>query len=364
MPFEKDQETQVEIDMDAAQADISSELFGQGDDEESDDQKPAGEEDDDSGEATPTVEETSSPQPDAEKQPEVVPPTEGDNSAEVQAAGAPKTWNKEELATWATVPKEIQDKLTPILERREQDFFNGISQYKGMAERGQAYESVVEPYRPILAAENIDPVGLFQSFSANHYILSRGTEEQKVELAARMLEGYNIPLQGLLEYIAEGGGQQIKDPQYQQLEQRFNELNNRLSAEDTRRAEEQRTRISQEIETFASAKDDKGAPLHPYFDEVAQDIQQLFAAGAAKTLEEAYDKAVYANPTTRQKEIDRLTAERTSSLTSQSEQRRKKVADSTADNVTTTSKPRDGTVPKGSIDDTLQETMAAIEARG
>jgi hypothetical protein len=369
MPFDKEedqgQETQVDVDLDAAQAEISSELFGQGDDEEG---KPAGDEGDDqsAGEGSETDGEgaVAGTEDQAPPHSETV---EGENSAEVQELGAPKTWNNEELATWATIPQEIQAQIAPILERREQDFLNGITQYKQAAEVGAAYSKVVEPYAPILAAENVDPVGLFQSFAANHYLFSRGTQEQKVELAARLLEGYNIPLEPLLEHIASGmeaGGGVAHDPAYRELKAELDGLKQTLTSVGARETEATRTRIQNEIETFATAKDDKGNLVHPYFDEVAADIQNLFAAGLAKDLNEAYDKAVYANPATRQKEIDRLTAERTSSLTAEQNKRKQKIAESTGDHVKTTSKPRDGTVAKGSIDDTLQETMEAIKARG
>jgi hypothetical protein len=43
---------------------------------------------------------------------------------------------------------------------------------------------------------------MFQSFAANHYLLTKGTPEQKVELAASLLNGYNIPLAELLNFIS------------------------------------------------------------------------------------------------------------------------------------------------------------------
>jgi hypothetical protein len=93
-------------------------------------------------------------------------------------------------------------------------------------------------------------------------------------------------------------------------------------------------------------------------------LPSFFEAGLAKDLPEAYEKAVYANPTTRQKEIDRLTAEKTSAkLTPKRISVKTKVASSTADQIRTTPKSRDGTVPTGSMDDTLSETLAAIQSR-
>ncbi len=83
----------------------------------------------------------------------------------------------------------------------------------------------------------------------------------------------------------------------------------------------------------------------------------------ANTLAEAYEKAVYANPATREKEIARLTAERQSTAEAEAKTRADKKARTTADSVTLIPKQRDGTVPVGSLDDTLSETMAAIESR-
>lgn len=355
---EKEVEETQDIDLEAAQAEISSELFGQGG-EEGEDNAPEGEEEQ-SSEKDPKPDDAAAPSPQSDDEAKAV---EGEvveeNSDNVQALGAPKTWNKEELATWATIPDAEKAKLVPILERREADFLNGISQYKGMAERGQAYETVVEPYRPILAAENVDPVQLFQSFASNHYLLSRGTPEQKVQLAANLLSGYNIPLVDLLNHIADSGGEvKPADPEVTALKKEIEELKSGFTARQTQEAEAMMERLGKEIDDFRADKE-----AHPYFDEVADDITRLFETRQAANLTEAYEKAVYLNPVTRQKEIDRLTAESASKREAEAEEKRKKVADSQADRVKTTPKSRDGTVPTGSMDDTLNETMAAIRSR-
>jgi hypothetical protein len=363
-------ETQSDFDMSSATAEISSELFGQ-DDKEEDKDKDEGASPREDGSAAPAEGEENKSSDVASIEAAETPPQQtaeeggdqstagGDNSAEVQAIGAPDTWSKEELATWATIPKEVQTALAPILARREEDFLRGITQYKGAAELGQKYDAVVEPYKPILAAENIDPVQMFQSFAGNHYILTRGTPEQKVELAAAMLNGYKIPLADLLNHIADSDIiPEAEDPRVTALRKEVDDLkrgyNERTNSERAATAE----RVSQEIEAFAAD------PAHPHFNEVADHISKLFETGMAKTLPEAYEMAVYANPVTRQKEIDRLTAERTSAAQTEEQKRKDKKTKSTADHVTLTPKSRDGTVPLGSIDDTLQATLAEIESRG
>lgn len=347
---EPDTETQSDFDIDSAQAEISSDLFGQ--DEDGEDGEPAaGEEGAESGQ---TVDSDLPPQPDEAK------PVEGEvledeNSAAVRDVGAPKTWTKEALETWATIPPRAQQEIL----KREEDFFKGISQYKGAAEVGAAYDAVIEPYKPILAAEQIDPVQMFQSFAANHYILTKGSPEQKIELAAAMLAGYQIPLPELLNYIAD---QDLDfnppDPEVTALRNELGQIKNLIAGAQSQQAQQVSNTVVSEINAFAAD------PAHPHFDELAADIGKLFEAGLATSLQEAYEKAVYANPQTRQKEIDRLTAEARTSAGEAQKTRKDKIARLTADQVLTTPKSRDGTVPVGSIDDTLAETMASIESRG
>lgn len=355
LPPEDENESQSEVDLSAAQAEISSELFGQDGDEE-DGSSGSTEEGEvaDSGEVERSDAPEPSPQPEGEQGDKLAEGGE-ENSAEVQETGAPKTWTKEALETWATIPERAQQEIL----KREEDFMRGITTYKAAAEIGMAYDQVVEPYKPILQAENIDPVQMFQSFAANHYLLTKGTVQQKIELAASMLQGYEIPLPELLNYIAENDVDlNPVDPEVEALRHELSEIKNFIHSAQTRQTEAARTTISSEIDAFAAD------PAHPYFNELAADIGKLFEAGLATSLQEAYDKAVYANPATRQKEIDRLTAEARTSAEQAQTLRKDKIASSTADHIVSTPKSRDGTVPTGSIDDTLRETMDSIESRG
>lgn len=347
--------SETELDTSAAIAEISADLFGQG-----------GESGDAGAEAgaaeapgKPSPVEPSSSQQSADKTAQADPspqpgqsPAEGDNSQQVQDTGAPKTWTKEALESWATIPPRAQQEIL----KREEDFLKGITQYKDRAEIGDRYDSAVAPYKPILQAENIDPVQMFQSFAANHYILSRGTEAQKLELAANMIAGYNIDFNKLISFI---GDHIIEpaDPRVAALEAEVRELR---KGQETRQQQDLTAtteRLSAEITAFAQD------PAHPYFNELVDDISKLFETGQATNLQEAYDKAVYLNPTTRQKEIDRLTALKSTSVSAEEQARRSKIAASTAADLSLDPKSKNGTVPIGSIDDTLAETMARINGR-
>lgn len=354
MPKNIDELTdQSDLDTSAAIAEISADLFGQG----SDNSDAGGKSADAGADGVPSgpseVEQNPSQQQDKTGQEKPsADPDQSQTTPEVQETGAPKTWSKEALAEWATLPPRAQQEIL----KREEDFLRGITQYKERAETGDRFSKVVEPYSPILQAENIDPVQMFQSFAANHYILSRGTEAQKLELAANMIAGYGIDFNNLANFI----GDRIlepADPRVATLEQEIAALKQGQATITEREKAAQVQQLGSEIETFAAD------PAHPFFAELVDDIAKLFETGQANTLAEAYEKAVYLNPTTRQKEVERLTAERLASQTTETVNRQDKIARSTAADLSLTPKSRNGTVPIGSIDDTLAETMARIANR-
>lgn len=346
MPTDEEEIVEAEVqnlDTEAALAEISADLFGQ-------ETKEVGEETEQQAE---TPAETSSTS--VVETPPAITEEGGDlaaeNSEAVQEVGAPKTWTADAIKEWATIPDRAKQEIL----KREEDMFRGLEQYRERAELGSKYDSVVEPYRAALAAEQIDPVGLFQSFAANHYLLARGTPEQKLEIASTLITHYGVDLTALVTKLS---NYSQPDPQIVSLQEEIRQLKSGLTSINSSAEEAQRVEFTKQVEAFASD------PAHSYFSEVAEDIALLLKNRVATSLEDAYDKAVFANPVTRQKEIDRLTAEKVSASEAAAKARADKVAKATGANVTSIAKSRDGTIAVGSIDDTLNETLERIRAQG
>lgn len=326
--------TQSEFNTESALADISSDLFGQ-------------EGEGDGGVPAEGAEATAAPAPSGES----AESSPLENSEEVQAAGAPETWTKEALAEWAGIPDRAKEEIL----KREEDMHRGLEEYKGRALVGDRYAEAVKPYAPVLEKMQIDPVEMFQNFAGNHYLLSFGTPQQKLELAANLLQNYNIDI---IEVAGVMGNMPALDPKARALEIENDRLRKAMNERNNTDLSAARNRISTEIEAFASD------PKNIYFDELSNDIAKLLETGVASTLQEAYEKATFANPATRKKEVERLTAERRASDLVAEKTRKDAIAKSTAADVNTRPNNRDGTIPLGSMDDTLEETLAAIRARG
>jgi hypothetical protein len=292
-----------------------------------------------------------------ESPPSVEPAAEdkaGENSEEVQALGAPSTWTKEALAEWATMSPTLQKEVL----KREEDFHKGIESYKARAEFGDSFAEIMKPYETQLAAENVDPRQLVQAFAANHYTLLHGTPAQKTELTARLILGYGINVGDLADNLQRLNYKDPApvDPEVANLKKEVQELRGRFSQQDTASRAELVNKIAADVDAFA--KD----PAHPFFEEVSVDIEALLRSGVAKDLQDAYDRAVWANPTTRAKVLD---AQNSAAKIAQEEaERQRKASRGNSANIAVLPNARSGTTPVGTIDDTLEETLAAIKSRG
>lgn len=344
-------------DLSDALASIADDLgFGQEDGDKGG--KPAGEPAGEPGAARPPVETPPAQIKEDGDQPQVggplaTPPAEipPANTPDVVATGAPETWTKEALAEWAKIPPVAQAEIL----KREEDMHRGIAGYKEKADLGSRYEALYQPYAPILAAENINPDQLFSAFAANHYLMSRGTEDQKYAVAKNVLDGYGLDINRLIGLYQ---NQPQRNPEIDELRRQLTSVTTNLSQRDQEASSRAHAENLRQIEIFAAQ------PEHQYFREVADDIAALLRGGGAQSLQEAYDKAVFANPVTRQKEIDRLTTEKVSAASAAEAERIAAAKRAKSADVSTSQTNRGGTTPKGSMDDTLRETFEAIQARG
>lgn len=220
-------------------------------------------------------------------------PTSGaEADAAAQAKPVPKTWPKEMHDHWAKTPKEVQD----YWETREKQMLDGIEQYKGDANYGKAMRDAITPYMALIQAQGIDAPRAVQALLNAHYKLSVSSPSQKQQYLQYIAKQYGIDTGQ-----APQGGQQDTDLRYQQLQDEVHNLKQVINQGTQSQLNAERERIGKEVNAFASD------PAHPYFDEVADDIIVMLKAGLP--LQDAYDRAVWANPVTRAKETARLQTE-------------------------------------------------------
>ena len=272
------------------------------------------------------------------------PAKEGTPAPAAAALQPPKTWRPEAAAKFATLPPEVQQEVL----KREEDIFKGLESYKADASIGKALKGVVQPYLQMFQSQGIDPMQQVSGLMRAHVALATGTPEQKQQFFQHLAKEYGVDLGTEAPYV---------DPQVAGLQKQLTDLQSRLNGREQQEANDARSKLQAEIDTFASD------PAHQYFDEVANDIAGLLRSGAAKDLKDAYDKAIWANPITRAKEQARLTADAEAKAKAEAAERAKQARKATGANVKSSAKAASGTAPLGSIDDTLNAALANIKSR-
>lgn len=308
-----------DFNMEAAQQSISDDLFQSEEDVSEEISEDVSEE---------IAEETKEPE-------EVI-----EETTEVKAKNAPQSWKKEMHEAFSSLPPNVQE----YIEQREQQMRDGLEKDRTDANLGRTMRDVLTPHLALIKEQGINEVDAVRYMLNAHNRLSRARGEEKSQLAKEFLQAYGITMDGKQPEV---------DPVISQLRQELNGIKSHLTASQERTLQEQRSRVMKDVESFASE--------HPYFDDVADDIVPFINAGL--DLKDAYEKAVWANPVTRQKEIERTQKEAEEKVKLKAKQEAEAAKKAKSVNVRGRDTQKTPTGPKGTMEDTMRETFREIQAR-
>jgi hypothetical protein len=278
--------------------------------------------------------------------PEPSPPLVAATPAVPIGRQVPKSWPKEMHEHWGNTDPKVQE----YWETREQQMQTGLDQYKTEAQLAKTFEQILHPFAPILKSQGVDAPQAVQYLLTAHQRLTQGTPDAR--RAAYDELGRSLGFQQTATPQTE---QAPIDPALYSLQQQMAQIQSTLTARQQADYQAAQARTSQEVEQFASD------PTHPHFNEVADDIVLLLKTGLP--LQEAYDKAVWANPLTREQQLQ---ARLTSETEKQKENARLQAlpkAKAARNNIRSLESKRGPSEPLGTMADTLRETLKEIRAR-
>ncbi len=187
---------------------------------------------------------------------------------------APNTWRKTAAGEWANLSPVVQEEIL----KRENDVRQGIEQYREAATRASQYDKTVAPYLATIKSFNVEPhVAVGELLAADHR-LRYSSPQEKAHYFAMLAQSYGVD------------ARQLQLPQAPQLDPQvaalMNEVNTLKSqqtqVEQHRKAQVERS-LSSEIASFSQDKE--------HFQDVAEDMANLVAAGLAHSIGDAYEKA-------------------------------------------------------------------------
>jgi len=277
-------------------------------------------------ETTETVE------PIAEPQETTIPP-------ELQRLGV----RKEAAAAIAKDPVVMQEFI-----RRSEEMHRGLENYREKAQVGDTFQRAIAPYMQSIKEAGMEPVSAVQALFSADSMLRSGSPQQKAQMLHKLARDYGIDMQQAAQEP-----QQNFDPQVFGLQQKLTQMEQWIEQQTIAREQAEAQTLNSEITRFASL------PENVHYEEVRNDMAGLLQAGMANGLQDAYEKACYANPTVRAKVLAQQQAKADTERKAQAIQKANAAKQASAVNVS-----RKGTLPSakavGSMDDTIRDTAREL----
>jgi hypothetical protein len=282
----------------------------------------------------------------------------------------PSTWGKDAKVEWSTLPRSAQAEI----ERREKDRDRALhqerSRIQNVMRRYEALDRVIGPRQQAFAAQGLDEARAV----AQLFALSDSANADPAGFVQWFAKQRGLDLASL---VAGNQSQAPEDPRYQALTSELSSVKKAMmelgrTHQNTVQSREQaeQSAMVQTIERFAQETDEKGAPKRPYFDRLEPYImaqlsvlrEEMPAASPTEKLEAAYERAVYANPETRQA----VTAQAEARRRAEEQAKAAKAAEAArvaGAGITGGTAPSGSSVPPKSIREGLVRAMEAQKSR-
>lgn len=316
---------------------------------------------------------------------------------ETKAIEAPVGWKGPAREQFKTLPNDIRKMIVDRDKEQAADYtrkMQEVSNLRRDADLTQEYAQVHEAFKPYAAAmqqSGFTPAKIIQSWMGVEQRLMNG---EGATVLRDIGNAYKIQPQDLLKAYGIDpaslqGGQsqrQLEQPQIDpnlaaQIQPLIEPLRNQVADFQNwkRQAEEQaknqqihaqttayNSKMS-EIDQFAKAVDESGNLLHPFFEEVGQQMAHYALAARqqgkpAPDLQALYDQAVWAHPETREKLI---VAQREAAAEAERQAARTKSAQARKAGSSVTGAPGSGQSPSARLQNSnrsLRDTISAAVA--
>lgn len=224
--------------------------------------------------------------------------TEDETPAEtIEPVAVPLSWAKTHKDEFKQLPPQVQKIIATREAEREGAFTRKMQELSENQRQMQELIQTVSPYQQQFALEGKPlPVVLKQMFEW-HRVLETDPTNGLIALA----QSYGIDPRRLAMQAPQ------VDPYTQQIQQKLDYLQSQLEQRDAQTYEHQYQSLESEVTKFAEQTDANGAPQRPYFLRVSADMQPIAqrlraenpTASPAEILQEAYERACYADPDVR-----------------------------------------------------------------
>lgn len=305
---------------------------------------------------------------------------EKEEKPEDKTPAALKAWKRADREMFEELPEHAQEFLLRRHKEMESDYHKKLTAISELKKEYEPVNEMFKPYADVMRQKGFTPRTLIEAWANVEKRLMQG-EGPAIQVIHGLMQGYGVRPENLIRSLGIQIGQQPQpseqqppQPQQQQLQlppQLLQELNmlrervNYLSTGQQQTFQAAQTAAAQRAEAaaqqFRDAKDAQGNLLYPYVADVEHDM--LAMANALKAanqpippIEDLYERAVWANPSTRAR---LRTAEKQAAEAKRIEQEKAKAAAAKRAAVSVSGAPGSGQTPgiRGRAERSLREEL-------
>jgi hypothetical protein len=208
-------------------------------------------------------------------------------------------WSEEFKAKFSALPQDAQEMILAREKESEKAVTQKTMELAEERKSIQAINQVIDPLRENLQRAGVSDAQYIETLIEADRMLQFKPREAIAYLARRA--GIDLSQAGLTDQQPDQSSDRVR-----MLEQNLQTLQQQIERD---RIKESQDRTIGEIESFASEKDATGQALRPHWSDLQDDLAPLVSAIRQRNpeksprdiLQAAYDQAVWANPTTREK---------------------------------------------------------------
>ncbi len=207
---------------------------------------------------------------------------------------APQSWKPTAREHFAKLPAEVQKEVTRI----EYETRAALKEASESKKFHQSFQQTIAPFMGMIQAEGGEPLRAVQGLMQTAAALRTAPAQHKAKMVADIVRTFGIPVEMLAQALdgpaSNGAAQpsQGQPPAYQ--DPRVDQLIAHIQQTNQQRQVSEAKRNQTEVEKFASANE--------FFEDVREDMADLIdiakGRGVELSLDDAYARAVRANPET------------------------------------------------------------------
>jgi len=218
-------------------------------------------------------------------QPAVTPPA----STELKA---PAQWKPTVREEWNKLPRSVQEEVL----RRESDNMRLIGSVGPKIRMADSVAQHIAPFKEMLATNGVAEQDFIADVFSSVKDLRDGTPEQKAEVVANIVQSYGIDVHQLDRILT---GRLQQPPEVLEARRSMARANSIINQQRSNVDQQTAAEADKTIAAFAAD------PKHEFIDTVRNQMADLIELGHAKSLDDAYKAAIWANPETRQILLER-----------------------------------------------------------